>query len=127
MYLKLVREKAQGKWVRGILYQVHFERLGVYGRQEQLTKICDTLENEDYIVNPLIYSVDVTMSPKFGRLLPILLQVPGRSGIRIHRGTKPEHSKGCILVPGAEMESYVTDMLLTCKRQGEEVRLEICG
>jgi hypothetical protein len=24
--------------------------------------------------------------------------VPNRSGIRIHRGTKPEHSTGCILV-----------------------------
>lgn len=27
-----------------------------------------------------------------------LPSVPGRSGILIHRGTKPDHSKGCILV-----------------------------
>ena len=27
-----------------------------------------------------------------------LPNVPGRSGILIHRGTKPAHSKGCILV-----------------------------
>ena len=40
----------------------------------------------------------LTMSPKFGVVLPLLENVPGRSGIRIHTGTKPEHSKGCILV-----------------------------
>ena len=50
------------------------------------------------------------MSPKFKRLLPIVQNVPRlpiansqspiayRSGIRFHRGTKPEHSTGCILV-----------------------------
>ena len=40
------------------------------------------------------------MSPKFKRLLPIVQNVPQRSGIRIHRGSKPEHSTGCVLVVG---------------------------
>jgi hypothetical protein len=30
--------------------------------------------------------------------LPIVQNVPQRSGIRFHRGSKPEHSTGCILV-----------------------------
>ena len=138
MYLKLLREPADGKSVRGVLYQVHFERLGAYGHSEKLTKICDTLENRDYLIPPLIYRVTVTMSPKFKRLLPVLCAVPAtpehpsadgrtgglRSGIRIHRGFRPEHSEGCILVPGAEMEAYVTGLLARECRESE-VRLEI--
>ena len=30
--------------------------------------------------------------------MSIVQNVPNRSGIRFHRGTKPEHSTGCILV-----------------------------
>ena len=30
--------------------------------------------------------------------MSIVQNVPNRSGIRIHRGTKPEHSTGCVLV-----------------------------
>ena len=44
------------------------------------------------------YELTLTMSPKFGVVLPLLCGVTGRSGIRIHTGTKPEHSKGCVLV-----------------------------
>lgn len=138
MYLKLLREPADGKSVHGVLYQVHFERIGAYGHSEKLTKICDTLENRDYLIPPLIYRVTVTMSPKFQRLLPVLCGVPVppehpsedgrtggvRSGIRIHRGFRPEHSEGCILVPGAAMEAYVTGLLARECREGE-VRLEV--
>lgn len=45
------------------------------------------------------YDVALTRSPRFGRLLPILIDVPGRSGIRIHRGNTVDDTKGCIL-PG---------------------------
>ena len=41
--------------------------------------------------------IAITYSYKFKKLLPILENVPDREGIRIHRGTKPEHSTGCIL------------------------------
>ena len=60
--------------------------------------LCSTLENADFIIPEGTYELVLTMSPKFGVVLPLLENVPGRSGIRIHTGTKPEHSKGCILV-----------------------------
>lgn len=44
------------------------------------------------------YRVIVNDSPKFKRELPLLLDVPFFSGIRIHRGSKHEHTDGCILV-----------------------------
>lgn len=127
MYYKLIREPAVGKTVRGHLYSVEhrFSRsVSVY--QEYLTPICDTLENADYLVPALIYRLSVTHSPKFKRLLPVLNQVPGRSGIRFHRGTKPEHSRGCILVSAAD-EKSLTALWLAEQTSHEECRLEICA
>jgi hypothetical protein len=44
------------------------------------------------------YEIQVTYSPKFKRELPLLLDVPSFTGIRIHRGNTNEDSSGCILV-----------------------------
>ena len=118
-YYKLIRMPANGRAVRGRLYEVREQRF-----QETLIPLCDTMENADYLIPALIYGVGVTMSPKFKRLLPVLRQVPGRSGIRIHRGTKPEHSKGCILVSPAD-ELSITARLIAEQTDHEECRLEI--
>jgi len=44
------------------------------------------------------YKVVVNMSPTKKRILPRLLDVPGFSGILIHRGNTANDSSGCILV-----------------------------
>lgn len=44
------------------------------------------------------YRVIVTPSQRFQRPLPLVLDVPGFSGIRIHPGNGPEDTEGCILV-----------------------------
>ena len=85
MYIHLYRNQPQGNAITG--------RLVIDGRW-----FCDTLERKGYQILPLCYHVAVTQSPKFKRLLPIVQNVPNRSGIRFHRGTRPEHSTGCILV-----------------------------
>ena len=121
-YYKLIRKPADGKSVRGKLFLVTESRF-----EEVLTPICDTLENTDFLVPPLFYPLSVTMSPKFKRLLPILSGVPGRSGIRIHRGTKPEHSKGCILVSPAYEQELTARFLLAEQRSHEECRIDICN
>jgi hypothetical protein len=120
-YYKLIRMPKDGKAVRGRLYQATESRF-----EEVLTPICDTIENTDYLIPALTYEVGVTMSPKFKRLLPILRRVPGRDGIRIHRGTHPKHSKGCILVP-PHMEQALTARLIAEQSAHEEIRLEICN
>ena len=114
------------KSVHGKLYRTsHYinKRTGLL--IERLHFICDTLENADYLVPALIYKVQVTQSPRFKRPLPILIQVPGRSGIRFHRGTRPEHSKGCILISASD-EQLLTARWLAEQSAHEEIRLEIC-
>lgn len=44
------------------------------------------------------YKVKMQWSPKFGKMLPCLQDVPGRSGILIHAGNHPYDTQGCILV-----------------------------
>ena len=83
-----------------------------------------TLENADYIIPAGTYPITVTWSPKFKRMLPIVLNVPGRSGIRVHRGTKPEHSRGCILVSAAN-EQELTAKWLALQASNEPIELKI--
>lgn len=112
MILKLIRKQPQGNAIRGELYID-----GV---------LCtEVLERKDVEILALWYTVSVTMSPKFKRLLPIVNDVPGRSGIRFHVGTKPEHSAGCILVPSRETEKRLTETLLQVQRKYETIYLEI--
>lgn len=45
------------------------------------------------------YEVGMSWSPRFRKILPEVLRVPGRSGIRIHGGCRKEHTQGCICIP----------------------------
>ena len=47
-----------------------------------------------------------------------------RTGIRFHRGTKPEHSTGCILVP-PEKECLLTYRILKAQEKNEPIILEV--
>ena len=85
MLIKLIRNQPSASAITG--------RLVINGRW-----FCNTLERVGYQIPALCYHLVVTQSPKFRRLLPIVQNVPQRSGIRFHRGSKPEHSTGCILV-----------------------------
>lgn len=44
------------------------------------------------------YRVVINHSPRFRRDLPLLLQVPNYTGVRIHAGNSEKDTSGCILV-----------------------------
>lgn len=44
------------------------------------------------------YPILVTYSPKFERLMPLVADVPGHSGIRIHIGNTAKDTSDCVLV-----------------------------
>ena len=111
MYIKLIRNQPQGTAITG--------RLVIDGRY-----FCDTMERVGYQIPAICYPIRVTQSPKFRRLLPIMQNVPQRSGIRFHRGTKPQHSTGCILLPDLETENKFTNLLLDTQKH-EEIILEV--
>lgn len=67
---------------------------------------CDTLEDairpvkipNETAIPAGTYKVEVTYSPRFKRNLPLLVDVPNYTGIRIHEGSNKDHTSGCILV-----------------------------
>ena len=108
--IRLIRKSKDGRAVRGLM-RVNGQEIA-------------TLENDDYIIPCGTYPIAVTWSPKFKRMLPLLLNVPGRSGIRVHRGTKPEHSRGCILVSAAN-EQELTAKWLALQASNEPIKIKI--
>jgi len=59
---------------------------------------CYTMERGDALHIPAgLYTVEMTYSPKFGRIMP-LIDVPGRDGIRFHSGVTYKDSEGCVLL-----------------------------
>ena len=83
-----------------------------------------TLENADYIIPDGTYPVSVTFSPKFQKNLPLIDKVPKRSGIRIHTGSRPEHSQGCVLVTARDKEKII-EYLTKNKQNNEETVIHI--
>lgn len=81
------------------------------------------------------YKVTITYSNRFQKLLPLINNVKGFSGIRIHSGNTKEDTSGCILVgfntkKGKVVNSRVTfnklfNILRDTLNNGEQVEIKI--
>lgn len=117
---------------------------------------CDTLEDTDrglkdaMQVNEVLakkikaqtaiptgkYDVILTFSPRFKRVLPLLLNVKGYEGIRIHAGnTAEKDTEGCLLVGENKIKGQVINsratleklmpVLLECEKRKEKISITI--
>lgn len=133
MELKLLRKYSKPTYTIGHLY------IGKY--------FCDTLEDtvRDLVTGRKVkgstaipagrYKVVLNWSPRFGRPLPLLLDVPDFDGIRIHAGNTAKDTDGCILVgrnklPGTVTESKATmaelmHLLTSANNKREEIWITI--
>ena len=100
--------------------------------------LCDTLE--DTVRNGVkiagktaipagTYKVKKTMSPRFKKVLPEILNVPGFTGVRIHAGNTAIDTDGCLLLglnkkKGQVLESQTT-MAFFMARTPDEFTLVI--
>jgi len=105
--------------------------------------ICDTIEDivrdikvQDKTAIPAgKYDVIVNMSNRFKRLLPLILNVKGFEGIRIHNGINETSSSGCIIVGENKIKGQVTnsrfwmnkvcDNMLEAQKKGIKITIEI--
>ena len=106
--------------------------------------LTDTMEIDEILENKLKgitaiptgkYDVILTFSPRFKRVLPLLLSVKGFEGIRIHAGNTAEDTEGCLLVgenkeKGKVLNSRATferlmAILLECEKKKEKVTITI--
>lgn len=81
------------------------------------------------------YDVILTFSPRFKRVLPLLLNVPGYQYIRVHNGNRPDSTEGCLLVGENKVKGQVLNsratleklmaVLLDCEKRKEKVTITI--
>ena len=108
--------------------------------------ICDTLEDVVRSENAKVYGetaipcgvyeIVLTMSPRFKKVLPLLLNVPHFEGVRIHTGNTEKDTEGCILVGYNKVKGKVINSKIAFDKvmkylelatiNNEKITIEVC-
>lgn len=69
---------------------------------------CYTLELPSGLcIPPGTYQISLYPSPKFGRMMPLLNEVSGRTNIEIHWGNTAADTDGCILIGDTHSPDFI--------------------
>ena len=107
MELRLVRNRYSSTSTIGELH--------VDGRFECFTledRVRSTKVAGATAIPPGRYEISVTWSNRFKRPLPLLMDVPDYTGVRIHTGNKADDTEGCILVGRKRLDDFVGESKL---------------
>ena len=121
MEIKVIRQSKKGLPTMGELfidgeffcYTLEDEDRGIL-QGMSLNRVKELKKYGDTCIGSGTYKVLLTGSVKFKRVLPLLINVTGFEGIRIHRGNTKEHTLGCILV-GYGTENYTVTHSRQCE------------
>ncbi len=94
-----------GKWFCDVIEDVDRGLFDSMSEKEILAKkkYCETA------IPYGLYRVTITYSPKYKKMMPLINNVKGFSGIRIHSGNYAEDSCGCLIVGKNTKVGMVTD------------------
>lgn len=96
MNLQLIRDRGESAVILGELLMDNCH-------------ICYTLESKALAIPEGTYAITLYHSPRFGQIVPLLHDVPGRSLIEIHPGNSLADTHGCILVGTEKSDDRVLD------------------
>lgn len=142
MEIKLIRKYYQAKYTIGRLYVNNrffsdcLEPPSLHLTERSALRTILIAKYKGYRAIPTgRYRILITRSRRFGRWLPLLMNVKGFEGIRIHAGNKPEDTRGCILLGFNRRKGYVLDstrcvltlvkMMTEAIAKGEKVFVEV--
>lgn len=70
-----------------------------------------------------VYGVEITMSSRFKKMLPLLINVPNFEGVRIHPGNTAKDTEGCILVGMSKDVNAVWNSKLAFQKLFEKMKV----
>lgn len=71
------------------------------------------------------YKVIIDHSNRFNRLLPLLLDVPGYAGVRIHPGNTDKDTEGCILVGDTPSHDFLGNSRVAFERLFAKMQMAV--
>jgi len=96
---------------------------------------CHTLENKAKAIPCGTFDIELEYSPRFGRLLPELKGIPGRTECKFHTANWPHQLEGCIAVGRVSSTDYVGESkkaldalvqkLIVARNRKEAITVEI--
>ena len=136
MKIELIREDDPGQkhnfgqmWIDGVYFGETLED------KDRYLEAGEVKVPKDTAIPRGVYDVILSMSDRFKRIMPEVLEVPGFTGVRIHGGNTEADTEGCPLLGAvrtatgvancAGINERLRDRIGEAIADGEEVTLEV--